>query len=451
MSLARRVQEQAPFYRKLKQEISGEHETSIALEAAIAEREKLTGLVEAKQVELQTLQKNSKKEFEDVRKMRHLSLRSAAATLTGKKKERIAKDEAKYHAAFESEQQCKRWLDDLSKDLSTATEKASFENQLQRQMGQYRSVKAQLSRMLEEVFSESQSGYPRESELKAELNNYLKQQQLATRDHTRFRDADHNLAQASREISQVMRLLEDALNYVPFDIFSGSMVDAEQIAYLEGAKRQTYEVQRRLNYARGVLPEIPYPATLDVVTNNLLLSLRVDLNFVDIAWKAKVSHTFAVMATAQRNIDNSITWVRQYMQYAEGALERLKLAVGSTKDSLEKERQRIFEGIMSGNLAEGSSSSHEIPQDQPPPVYEAPPSASNHQTPTFPQVPQNMSPMSASAAPLSNSSPYPSVPSYPSMPNQPPMPISPMMPGVNGTSYVTSNVNNPFQNVNRPV
>ncbi|KAG0179824.1 hypothetical protein DFQ29_001633 [Apophysomyces sp. BC1021] len=442
MALASRIQEQAPHYRKLKQELSGEHETSLELERVMAEREKLTAAVDAKQVELQALQKNSKKEFEDVRKMRHLSLRSAAATLTGKKKERTAKDEAKYHAAFENEQLCKRWLDRLTKDLSVATDK--------RQMNQFRGAKTQLSRMLDEVFSESQSEYPRESELRAELNNYVEQQRLATRDHSRFRDADHNLSQASRETNQVLRLIEDALNYVPFDIFGGSMMDVQQIAYLEAAKRQTYEVQRRLNYARGVLPEIPYPGTLDVVSNNLLLGLRVDINFVDIAWKAKVQHTFAVMATSQRNIENSMTWVRQYIQYTDGALGRLNGAIGTTKDALEKERQRIFEGVMSGNFTEASSSSQVVHHDQSPPVYEAPPPTQNQQTPSLPQIPQDMMPMATTSTPSFNSSPFSPPTSLPLASNHPPRPISPATPGTNGTSYVSYNANNPFQNVNRP-
>lgn len=55
----------------------------------------------------------SKKEYRDVRRMRHLSFRSAAATLSGKKKERTAKEEAKYQLAFENEQRSKRELDEL--------------------------------------------------------------------------------------------------------------------------------------------------------------------------------------------------------------------------------------------------------------------------------------------------------------------------------------------------
>lgn len=62
----------------------------------------------------------SKKEFRDVRKMRHLSFRSAAATISGKKKELTAKEEAKYQLAFENEQRSKRELEDLQTNYNAA-------------------------------------------------------------------------------------------------------------------------------------------------------------------------------------------------------------------------------------------------------------------------------------------------------------------------------------------
>lgn len=51
------------------------------------------------------------------------------------------------------------------------------------------------------------------------------------------------------------------------------------------SRRRLWEIQRLLNVARTVLPEIPYPQTLDVVTNNPLLHMQINMNYVDMAWK----------------------------------------------------------------------------------------------------------------------------------------------------------------------
>lgn len=67
------------------------------------------------------LEENSKKEYEDVRKLRHLSFKSAAATLSGKKKELKAKEEAGYQLAFENEQRAKRELENLQIQLNEIT------------------------------------------------------------------------------------------------------------------------------------------------------------------------------------------------------------------------------------------------------------------------------------------------------------------------------------------
>lgn len=58
--------------------------------------------------------------------MRHLSFRSAAATLSGKKKERTAKEEAKYQLAFENEQRSKRELDELQTNYNGALARVWF-------------------------------------------------------------------------------------------------------------------------------------------------------------------------------------------------------------------------------------------------------------------------------------------------------------------------------------
>lgn len=65
-----------------------------------------------------------KKEFEQSRKLKHLSVRSAAAMLAGNKREKIAESEQRYHAAFETEQNCKRQIEQLSIELGTMSEKA---------------------------------------------------------------------------------------------------------------------------------------------------------------------------------------------------------------------------------------------------------------------------------------------------------------------------------------
>lgn len=64
-----------------------------------------------------------RREFEQSRKLKHLSVRSAAAMLAGNKREKIAESEQRYHAAFENEQNCKRQIEQLSVQLGTVSEK----------------------------------------------------------------------------------------------------------------------------------------------------------------------------------------------------------------------------------------------------------------------------------------------------------------------------------------
>lgn len=69
--------------------------------------------------------------------------------------------------------------------------------------------------------------------MKAELRNYTEQSRLAIRDKSRFTEAEKALNVALLAIKKVIRVLDTVINYVPFEIFGGPIIDEEQIAYLE--------------------------------------------------------------------------------------------------------------------------------------------------------------------------------------------------------------------------
>jgi hypothetical protein len=58
------------------------------------------------------------------------------------------------------------------------------------------------------------------------------------------------------------------------------------------AKRRICDIQRMLNLVRTILPEIPHPNTLDVVTNNPLFELSFNVESIDPNWNGKCIHSF---------------------------------------------------------------------------------------------------------------------------------------------------------------
>ncbi|KAI8889635.1 hypothetical protein K501DRAFT_95229 [Backusella circina FSU 941] len=147
MALVSCIQDQGSYYRKLTNELRCEANIEVELTHINQEQTRLARLIETKQQEISSLEKNSKKEFRDVRKLRHLSFRSAAATLSGKKKELVAKEEAKYQLAFENEQRSKRQLEELQSDYQIVLQK---KNELERQKHHYENVKGQYQSLVEQ-------------------------------------------------------------------------------------------------------------------------------------------------------------------------------------------------------------------------------------------------------------------------------------------------------------
>ncbi|KAI8987713.1 hypothetical protein BDF20DRAFT_284890 [Mycotypha africana] len=453
MALVQSILDQSAYYRKLKIELDSEKNIENELVQVRAHRQELENQIRIKKAEIIALEENSKKEYRDVRDMRHLSIRSAAATLSGKKKEKKAKKEAKYQLAFENEQRSKRELDKLTASYQALLLK---EETLSRQRSQFKDGRSKFESLLEQIFVSEDPDFPSEPRLKAELVNYKEQKRLANRDNERFREAENALAKALVDVKKAIRLIDEVVHYVPFELFAGPIIDEEQVTYLEAARKRTWEVQRLLNKARTVLPEIPYPQTLDVVTNNPLLQMHLNANYIDSAWRgkiilvvltkktkisiklsfhqfiAKATQCFGLLATVYKNTQNSINWVKQYKEYAQGALIRLEKAVEDVKKSLFAERQRIIETVLynynnldqttAARAAEpstlaapipdilSSSYQNEISDLPPPPMYEAPtvPSDGQHQqhqqsidhpehqqNQHLPVIPQDMTPLSS--------------------------------------------------------
>ncbi|CAO3590238.1 unnamed protein product [Absidia cylindrospora] len=443
------------------------------------QRAALSEKLKSLQVELKFLSQTAKKEYDDLHKARHFSVRSAAATLKGKKKALIAKEEAEYQQAFETEQRAKRNVDIVSSDLASICEK---EKQLKEQKDHLKNIRSQLEGLLDEVFAEPDGTQVLEPQLRAELLNYTEQTALAKRDLQRFRDTDHNIVNALRSIGKAKEILKVALNFVPF--FGTSIIDEQQVIYIEACQRTVWECQRRLNIIRDILPEIPYPNTLDVVTNNYLLGLRFEGGYVDLSWKAKAQQGFGVLVTAEKNVKSAMQWVRHYLRYSEGAIERLTVALDTTKASLYSERRRIFDQTISivpsaSEVIPNAPHRNDILDDVPPPVYEPPiPASSEHPTQN-PEIPVNNDGGNLGTSPpfldipsptmdsgrhlrtASQSSSVSSIPSHPP-PAPPPRELTPptSSPLVNNVvqsptnatadrnshpSYTTSNLNNPFR------
>lgn len=163
-----------------------------------------------------------------------------------------------------------------------------------------------------------------------------------------------------------------------------------------------------------------------------------------------------MLATAYRNIQNSITWVKQYLQYTTTALGRLDEALNSTKTALDNERRRIIEAVLAssnGASLPSFTTTYHGSNEPPPPVYEAPAENNSNlqqnQQNHLPDIPNNLTPAtSMSDFPLDIDSPVMPAAQHLSATdsNAPPHPITPVFGNTNmSPSYVSSNVNNPFK------
>jgi hypothetical protein len=185
----------------------------------------------------------------------------------------------------------------------------------------------------------------------------------------------------------------------------------------------------------------------------------------------KVQQGYNILVTAEKNVKSGMQWVRHYLGYTEGAIERLKVAQEATKVSLYNERRRIFDQALSSTYGPPPSSSTAqvgstlADDDAPPPVYEPPPNSdyNTNQRQAPPEVPTTIgssstqldipqlqipSPTTDSGRHLRTASQSSSITAPPLHPPQEPTPPTSTTSSnadQTGHSYSTPNMNNPFR------
>lgn len=177
-----------------------------------------------------------------------------------------------------------------------------------------------------------------------------------------------------------------------------------------------------------------------------------------------------MLAAVYRNTQNSISWVKQYKDYAVGAVKRLDSAIQTVKQTLRKERIRIIELVLSGQVTAATTSqqgaSSDLPDplisnyEAPPPVYEAPPPPLHEgvvpQNQSLPSIPshfsspiQSFANLSLNDADTNNNTPLPPITNTPDT-NQSSHANPTNLPNYTQDnpsyqSYISTNVNNPFR------
>ncbi|KAI8994843.1 hypothetical protein BDB01DRAFT_714914, partial [Pilobolus umbonatus] len=245
------------------------------------------------------------------------------------------------------------------------------------------------------IFAHNTNEFPIEKQIREELANYNQQNSLAIRDRERFVDSERELSNVLVEMNKLLRLLDISANYNTFEIFGGQIIDQQQVRYMESAQKRIGTLQNSLNRVRTILPEIPHPQTLDLVTNNNFISMYVTVSLIDMNWRDKTRACLYRVIDCQKNIQRSLQWVQQYRQYAEGATNRLAEVIITTRHRLFTERCSVVESVLSGqndrhgvgsSTANDALFSTENDNEVTPPVYEAPTihvvdSTTNHPTP----------------------------------------------------------------------
>lgn len=162
-------------------------------------------------------------------------------------------------------------------------------------------------------------------------------------------------------------------------------------------------------------------------------------------WLAKTQQCFTRLAEVHRHTETALKWIRQYKDYATGAVTSLNMALITAKESLSKERARIMDAVVSGQIQSTGDSSNngdlpplfsiQPPTDVPPPVYEAPPPAIDD---------QNLNTLELPSIPSGVSSPATSFIDLPSQVG--PSSNTPSINSGHEEAYTSHNVNNPFLN-----
>ncbi|KAI0890125.1 uncharacterized protein GGS22DRAFT_8788 [Annulohypoxylon maeteangense] len=362
-SITNAIKEAVPRNRDLLAILSETDHAPPALEQQKRYIDDLNNELSTIQKRIVVLDEQRAKEFKEHKKYRDSVMKRFAYRVGGKTDKfqaRANKEEQEYFAVLQKERQAKEQEENIRVMRSKALEAQS---DLEAEVDRHREAQEQLDSLYDSIFQGPTPNFPEEdrSEQNAEsaLNAYHNSRIVVETELQVVK----LLSEAKTRLSHALGYTEEALSYSRMDMFGGgTFSDFMERNALDKADSEVNQMRLLMRQAQRMSRHVQDLPAVRIAGGSLLGDVLFDNIFSDMAFHEKIKDSRAALERAQGFLLNQLAQAKSRHEEAERDMNNYASVLETSREELQKARQRIFDRVADSNTDEQA-----IPADDPPP------------------------------------------------------------------------------------
>ncbi len=326
------------------QEISQNLDLLQNIESSYNEHNKYCQILKAQLTKARNLYQDSiqmtKKEYEDVEKLKNLSLKSIIAGLKGNREEQIKKEELEYFHALNREQAAKKDLESLENRLKIA--QSELEN-LKQLVEKKKTLEQKLQVLIDDICAGVKD--PIEDELELKLSKLEKRKFPLEQERNRYKNALSHLNNAHFHYSSALNELNSAMSASTWDTFFGGGLFADAIKHsrIADARDASIRGRRALQLAYEIVPNLPRILAARIEEINKFWDVFFDNIFSDLNAREKIQRSIYSTQESLEGINRANSWLKVQIQKIDSEFRNLQSEISQTRQDLTKRRRSLID------------------------------------------------------------------------------------------------------------
>ena len=249
--------------------------------------------------ELKELEYKLNKEFDDVEKLKKLSLSNIISTIMKNKDEKMEKEEKEYLMAKLEYDQCESKIKSLKVNINTTTSRLEDLSECENEYSNLLNRKIALFNIYGDEYNKNEL-----INMEAEIDRYLKE----------IKELDELISVGNRLVSEIentKKLLESAKAWGTLDLFGGDFISSlAKHQKVDEAQRHFSRISNLLDRFNKELRDINING-LRFSTTSKTFDIFFDNIFTDIAVNNQINKSYNDICSLQRNVENVLKNIKE--------------------------------------------------------------------------------------------------------------------------------------------
>ncbi|KAI1208039.1 uncharacterized protein F4807DRAFT_163003 [Annulohypoxylon truncatum] len=303
------------------------------------------------------------KEFKEHKRYRDSVMKRFAYRVSGKTDKfqaRAEKEEREYFAALQKEHQAKEQEENIRVMRSKALE---VQSDLEAEVDRHKEAQQQLDSLYDSIFQGPTPAFPEEDRSEQNAETALQAYHNSRIVVETELQVVNLLSEAKARLNKALAYTEEALSYSRMDMFGGgTFSDFMERNALDKADNEVNQVRLLVRQSQRMSQHVQNLPAIGIAGGSLLGDVLFDNIFSDMAFHERVKDSRAALERAQGFLLGQLSLAKSRHQEAEQDMNIHASTLETSRQELQKARERIF-----ARIADSNATTRAPPADDPPP------------------------------------------------------------------------------------